>query len=64
MVELGEWGHGFVVGGIFGLCWGFMVTVFLFMGAAAMKSEKKSATLPDNVRKLAKRRRSFTKHAR
>jgi hypothetical protein len=55
VVDLGEWGHGFVVGGIFGVFWGVMLAVMLFLGAAAMKAEK-AAEMPDNVRQLRKRR--------
>lgn len=40
MVELGEWGHGFCVGGCFGVIWGVMVTVVVFLSAAATRVEE------------------------
>ena len=40
MFELGEWGHGFCVGGCFGVIWGVMVTVIVFLSSAATRVEE------------------------
>jgi len=40
VVELGEWGHGFCVGGCFGVIWGVAVTVVVFLSSAATRVEE------------------------